>query len=175
MLKKIINSSLAATLVGSSLFLAAPTLALESVSASELASAEADAHEFSVGVGTEYGLLIGAQYAYRTEGKRYKVGVGAVGLSFGAEAKFAQSDSFSYGVTAGYIPAIFSDGGAIYVGPTWHYYLGGFADSGVVFSTGLVGYHSEEGTDDESRQNWFNRERSNEQGVVALFSLGYKF
>ena len=170
-LKKIITSAL----VCSALVSTVSATASASASASVPITTSAHEHEFGFGFGTEYGLVLGAQYAYRTEGKRYKFGLGIGGMSIGAEAKFEQYDSLSYGITAGYSPQIFSDGGITYIGPTWHYYFSGFDSNSFVFSAGLVAYHEELGTNDESRQNWFNPPKTDEQGVIGLLSVGYKF
>lgn len=55
----------------------------------------------AVGLGHQYGGIIGAQFAYKTEASKYFASLGLAGFSAGFQTTFSENSKHSYGVIAG--------------------------------------------------------------------------
>ena len=129
--------------------------------------------ETSVGLGHEYGSVLGAQLGYKTEFTKYYASVGYIGYAAGFQTTFSENSKHAYGLVAG-MEAWESEYGFVFA--TYDYHFNGFSNPGFVIGTGF-GLTRGEGLSD-SFEDLFNSNRtSRKEDAKAEFTLniGYKF
>lgn len=122
-------------------------------------------YETSIGLGHEYGGVLGAQFAYKTESTKYYASLGLIGMSAGFQTTFSENSKHAYGLVAGR-EELKSEDGFIFI--TYDYHLDGFADKGWVIGTGIGVTREDEGG------WWLNRGETKTSTSITL-NLGYKF
>jgi len=130
--------------------------------------------ETTVGLGHQYGSIIGAQFGYKTESTKYYASLGYVGIATGFQTTFSENLKHAYGVVTG-IEAWESDHGFIFA--TYDYHFNGFSNAGFVIGTGFC-FTRGEGFSDSFDGLFNSSERdSRDEDVKAEFTLniGYKF
>lgn len=58
-------------------------------------------YETTVGLGHQYGGVLGAQFAYKTESTKYYAALGLVGVSEGFQTRFSENSHHAYGLSVG--------------------------------------------------------------------------
>jgi hypothetical protein len=134
------------------------TLVCSSVSASEF--------QTSVGIGHQYGGLIGAQFGYKTDDTKLFGSVGFFGAALGYQTLFQDSNNLSYGLVLG-AEALKSEDGFLFM--TSNYHFNGFDQSGWVIGAG-VGVSRQD-------QGGFYSDTPNtvESDATLTLSIGYDF
>lgn len=130
--------------------------------------------EKSVGLGHEYGSIMGAQLAYKTEFTKYYASLGYIGIATGFQTTFSENSKHAYGVVAG-MEAWESEDGFIFA--TYDYHFNGFSNPGFTIGTG-IGFTRGEGFGDSFDGLFSNKENQRkEEDIKAGFTLniGYKF
>jgi|TARA_B110000438_G_scaffold303545_1_gene365540 hypothetical protein len=131
--------------------------------------------ETAVGLGHQYGSILGAQFGYKTELTKYYASLGYVGFAVGFQTTLSENSNHAYGVVAG-IEAWESDHGFVFA--TYDYHFSGFSNPGFVVGTGF-GFTRGEGAfdifDDGLIQNTRNERRKEDIKASFTLSIGYKF
>jgi len=130
--------------------------------------------ETTVGLGHEYGSILGAQLGYKTEFTKYYASLGYIGIATGFQTTFSENSKHAYGLVAG-MEAWESENGFLFA--TYDYHFNGFSNPGFVIGTGF-GFTRGEGFSDNFDGLFSNRDKdSREEDIKAEFTLniGYKF
>ncbi len=111
----------------------------------------------AIGIGPQYGGLVGAQLSLATESDKYYLSVGLIGMSAGYQYVIDDTQFHSVGVNVGGVVAIYD---YITFGQlTYDYHLGGFLNDDFVFGASI-------GFADEGDDGY---------GSFVAFNIGYKF
>tara|TARA_R110000737_G_scaffold15182_3_gene31664 strand:- start:3350 stop:3799 length:450 start_codon:yes stop_codon:yes gene_type:complete len=129
--------------------------------------------ETSVGLGHEYGSILGAQLGYKTEFTKYYAALGYIGYAAGFQTTFSENSKHAYGVVAG-MEAWESENGFVFA--TYDYHFNGFSNPGFVIGTGF-GFTRGEGLSDTFDDIGKRDSKRTKEDVKAEFTLniGYKF
>ena len=129
--------------------------------------------ETSVGLGHEYGSILGAQLGYKTEFTKYYASVGYIGYAAGFQTTFSENSKHAYGVVAG-MELWESENGFVFA--TYDYHFNGFSNPGFVIGTGF-GFTRGEGLSDTFDDIGKRDSKRTKEDVKAEFTLniGYKF
>jgi hypothetical protein len=90
--------------------------------------------EISTGFGHQYGGILGAQFAKKSEFSKYYISTGLLGASVGFETTFQKNSMHSYGLAVG-AEAVSSEKGFAFA--TYNYHFNGFSNNGLVLGTGI--------------------------------------
>ena len=126
--------------------------------------------EFSVGGGYQYSGIIGTQFAFKEDDKKYFISLGLPGVSVGMQSTFSNNENHSVGFSVGKLAGIFS-ADIEYGFITYNYHFGGFRNNGWVLGTG-IGYYNR-----DQHRIFFGGGEVNEResGIALTFDIGYKF
>ncbi|MBA6390523.1 hypothetical protein H4J38_06960 [Colwellia sp. BRX10-3] len=131
--------------------------------------------ETAVGLGHQYGSILGAQLGYKTESTKYYASLGYVGIATGFQTTFSENSKHAYGLVAG-VEAWESDHGFIFA--TYDYHFNGFSNPGFVIGTGF-GFTRGESLGDTfvDFSSYGESEPKKQEDIKAEFTLniGYKF
>ncbi|GLR72151.1 hypothetical protein [Agaribacter marinus] len=132
-----------------------------------LFSAPSFAHKYetSVGVGHQYGGLLGVKVAYKSAQTKYYGALGLVGVSVGMQTTFSKGSKHTYGFTLGR-EELQSEDGFLFV--TYDYHFNGFQQEGFVIGTGL-------GITREDDGGFLADKGDIETSTSATLTLAYKF
>ena len=122
-------------------------------------------YEAAVGVGHQYGGVLGAQIAYKTASTKYYGSLGLIGISAGFQTTFSENSKHAYGLVIGR-EAFQSEDGFLFA--TYDYHLKGFTKNGLVIGTGL-------GVTREDSGSFFSHAGKTETSTSITFNIGYKF
>ena len=122
-------------------------------------------YETAIGLGHQYGGVLGAQFAYKTESTKYYGSLGLVGIAAGFKTTFSDKSKHSYGLVIGREELQSEDGFAFV---TYDYHLNGFNQNGWVIGTGL-------GVTREDEGSFFFDTGETETSTSITLSIGYKF
>ncbi len=122
-------------------------------------------YESSVGLGHQYGGILGAQFAYKTEESKYFTSLGLIGFSAGFQTTFTNNSKHSFGIVAGKEELQSEDGFAFV---TYDYHFDGFSNPGFVIGTGI-------GVTREDEGGLFSDRGETETSTSVTLNIGYKF
>ena len=122
-------------------------------------------YETVVGLGHQYGGILGAQLAYKTESTKYYGSWGVVGVSAGFQTTFSQNPKHTYGLVFGR-EELHSEDGFLFL--TYDYHFNGFSQNGFVIGTGL-------GVTREDTGSFFSHTGKRETTTSVTLNFGYKF
>jgi len=125
----------------------------------------ADEYETTVGLGHQYGGVLGTQFSYKTASSKYYGSVGLVGISTGFQTTFSENAHHAFGVVVGK-ESIQSEDGFLFV--TYDYHVNGFAQNGLVIGTGL-------GVTREDAGGFYADTGEIETTPSVTLNIGYKF
>jgi len=90
--------------------------------------------EAAVGIGHEYGGVLGGQFSYKTEYSKYYGSLGLLGVAAGFQTTFSENSKHAYGLAVG-LEATNSEEGFLFA--TYNYHFNGFSNNGLVIGTGI--------------------------------------
>lgn len=122
-------------------------------------------YETAIGLGHQYGGILGAQFAYKTESTKYYGSLGLIGISAGFQTTFSENSKHTYGVVAGR-EEIQSEDGFIFI--TYDYHLDSFTSNGLVIGTGI-------GVTRQDSGDWYSDKGKTETSTSVTLNIGYKF
>ncbi|GAC21646.1 hypothetical protein [Paraglaciecola arctica] len=122
-------------------------------------------YETAIGLGHQYGGVLGAQFAYKTGSTKYYGSLGLVGLSAGFQTAFSENSKHSYGLVIGREELQSEDG---FLFATYDYHIDGFANNGFVIGTGI-------GVTREDSGGWWSKKGKTKRSNSITLNLGYKF
>ncbi len=122
-------------------------------------------YETSVGLGHQYGGVLGAQFSYKTDSSKYYGSVGLIGLSAGFQTTFSENSNHSYGFVLGREEVQSEDG---FLFATYDYHFNGFSKKGLVIGTGL-------GVTREDAGGFYSDTGKTETSASITLNIGYKF
>ncbi|WP_077285092.1 hypothetical protein [Cognaticolwellia aestuarii] len=125
----------------------------------------ANEYETTVGLGHQYGGVLGAQFAYKTASTKYYAALGLVGVSAGFQTTFSENSHHAYGLSVGQ-EEIQSEDGFIFA--TYDYHFNGFLQDGLVIGTGI-------GITREDKGGFYSDSGQSETSAAVTLSIGYKF
>lgn len=121
--------------------------------------------ETAAGLGHEFGGVLGAQFAYKTESSKYYASLGLIGAAAGFQTTFSDNSKHAFGFVFG-VEEIQSEDGFLFA--TYDYHFDGFSENGFVIGTGI-------GVTREDEGGFFaDRGKTNTSTSVTL-NIGYKF
>lgn len=120
--------------------------------------------EYSLGLGSQYGGILGGQVALKLEDSKHFVGLGLLGASVGGKYKVSENGHHSIGFNLGTFFNIMSPGTDFLFG-TYNYHFRGFDKQGWELGTGAGFFRT-----DEYRP--YNRYRSYRYGESEYFRSG---
>jgi len=129
-------------------------------------SASADEFQTAVGMGHQYGGLIGAQVSYKSDESKYFASLGLVGAAVGFQHSIEPDSHYSYGMVLG-SEALRSEDGFIFVNGNYHF--NGFNQPGWVFGFGVGA------TREDSGGFFSNTQGSTETKTAVSLNIGYEF
>ncbi|AZQ84820.1 hypothetical protein EKO29_12950 [Colwellia sp. Arc7-635] len=142
------------------------TLALSLISLSLVSlSSSAGEYETTVGLGHEYGGVLGAQLAYKTQDSKYYASAGLIGFSAGLQTTFSENSKHAFGFVAGK-EEFHGEDGFFFV--TYDYHLDGFSNNGFVIGTGI-------GITREDEGGLFADLGETVTSTAVTLNIGYKF
>ena len=121
-------------------------------------------YETTVGLGHEYGGVLGAQFSYKTESSKYYASVGIIGISTGFQTTFSENSNHAYGLVIGREEVQSEDG---FLFATYDYHFNGFSKKGLVIGMGL-GITRQDG-------GWYSDTGNTESSAALTLNIGYKF
>ena len=120
----------------------------------------------SVGMGHQYGGIIGAQLAYKNDQSKYFASLGVVGAALGFQSSFEPDSHYSYGVVLGR-EALQSEDGFVFI--TGNYHFNGFNQSGWTVGLGF-------GVTREDDSGFFGNSPGTTSSNTSLtLNIGYEF
>jgi hypothetical protein len=122
-------------------------------------------YETAVGLGHQYGGVLGAQFSYKTESSKYYGSVGLIGVAAGFQKTFNENSKHTYGFVIGR-EEIQSEDGFLFA--TYDYHFNGFANNGLVIGTGL-------GITRQDAGGLFADIGKTETSTSVTLNIGYKF
>ena len=122
-------------------------------------------YETAIGIGHQYGGVLGAQFSYKTESSKYYSSLGLIGASAGFQTIFSENSNHSYGFVIGR-EELQSEDGFLFV--TYDYHFDGFTNNGFVIGTGL-------GATREDTGGFFADTGKTETSTSVTLNIGYKF
>lgn len=125
----------------------------------------ASEYETSVGLGHQYGGVLGAQFAYKTESTKYYGSLGLIGFAAGFQTTFRENSKHAYGLVIGK-EEFQSEDGFLFV--TYDYHFDGFSGDGFVIGTGV-------GITREDEGGWWADKGKTETSTSVTLNIGYKF
>jgi hypothetical protein len=138
-----------------------PIIALSFVS---LFSAAGE-YETAIGLGHQYGGVLGAQFSYKTDTSKYYGALGLVGASAGFQTIFTENSKHAYGFVIGREELQSEDG---FLFATYDYHFDGFTKNGFVIGTGI-------GITREDTGGLFADTGKTETSTSLTLNIGYKF
>jgi hypothetical protein len=88
--------------------------------------------EFSVGGGYQYIGIIGTQFAFKEDDKKYFISLGLLGVSVGMQSACSNNENHSVGFSVGKVAGV-SSADTEYGFITYNYHFSGFQNNGWVF------------------------------------------
>ena len=128
-------------------------------------SSSAGEYETAVGLGHQYGGVLGAQFSYKTDSSKYYGSVGLIGLSAGFQTTFSENSNHTYGFVIGREELQSEDG---FLFATYDYHFNGFSKNGLVIGTGL-------GVTREDAGSFYSDAGRTETSTSVTLNMGYKF
>jgi len=125
----------------------------------------ANEYETTLGLGHQYGGVLGAKFAYKTESTKYYAALGLVGVSVGFQTTFSENSQHAFGLAIGR-EEIQSEDGFIFA--TYDFHLKGFSQDGWVIGTGI-------GITREDKGGLYSDSGQSETSGAVTLSVGYKF
>jgi hypothetical protein len=122
-------------------------------------------YEAAVGLGHQYGGVLGAQFSYKTDSSKYYGSVGLIGLSTGFQTTFSENSNHAYGLVIGR-EEIQSEDGFLFA--TYDYHFNGFTKNGLVIGTGI-------GVTREDAGGFYSNTGKTETSTSVTLNIGYKF
>lgn len=124
-------------------------------------------YEAAVGMGHQYGGVLGAQLAYKTKSSKYFGAIGLFGVAAGFQTTFSENSKHVYGFTLGKQELDGEDG---FIFATYDYHLNGFTNNGLMIGTGI-------GIIREDQAGWWadNPNHKTETSTGVTLTFGYKF
>jgi hypothetical protein len=122
-------------------------------------------YETAVGLGHQYGGVLGAQFSYKTASSKYYGAVGVIGASAGFQKTFTENSKHAYGFVIGR-EEIQSEDGFLFA--TYDYHFNGFTHNGLVIGTGL-------GITRQDHGGLFADIGKTETSTSVTLNIGYKF
>ncbi len=122
-------------------------------------------YETAVGLGHQYGGVLGAQFSYKTESSKYYGSVGLIGVAAGLQKTFNENSKHAYGFVIGREELQSEDG---FLFATYDYHFNGFANNGLVIGTGL-------GITRQDAGGFFADIGKTETSTSVTLNIGYKF
>jgi hypothetical protein len=122
-------------------------------------------YETAIGIGHQYGGVLGAQFSYKTESSKYYGSLGVIGVSAGFQTIFSENSKHTYGFVIGR-EELQSEDGFLFV--TYNYHIDGFTKKGFVIGTGL-------GVTREDTGGLFADIGKTETSTSVTLNIGYKF
>lgn len=122
-------------------------------------------YETTIGMGHQYGGLIGAQLSYKTLSTKYYAAIGGVGIALGAQTVFNSQNKHTYGFVIGK-EELHAEEGFFFV--TYDYHLNGIENNGLVIGTGI-------GITRADEHDWFADRGKVETTPFVTLNFGYKF
>lgn len=122
-------------------------------------------YETSVGLGHQYGGVLGAQFSYKTDSSKYYGSIGLVGLSAGFQTTFSENSNHAYGLVMGREEIQGEDG---FLFATYDYHFDGFSKNGFVIGTGF-------GFTREDAGGFYADTGKKETSTSVTLNIGYKF
>ncbi|MGB2740224.1 MAG: hypothetical protein WBC60_06665 [Cognaticolwellia sp.] len=122
-------------------------------------------YETAVGIGHQYGGVLGAQFSYKTESSKYYGSLGLVGASAGFQTTFNDNSKHAYGLVIGR-EEIQSEDGFLFA--TYDYHFNGFSKDGFVIGTGI-------GVTREDSGGSFSDTGKTTSSTSVTINFGYKF
>ncbi|KZN28530.1 hypothetical protein [Pseudoalteromonas luteoviolacea] len=132
-------------------------------------SSHATNFEFSSGIGTQYGGLIGVQAAIKQEKSKYFAGLGLFGVSAGMQYVLSEDMHHALGFNTGRMFQVLGEH-TDYVALNYNYHVNGFHNSGWELGTG-IGYFET----DESSILFSSEVVEEEKEAKLILNIGYKF
>lgn len=122
-------------------------------------------YETSIGLGHQYGGVLGAKLSYKTESSKYYGSLGLIGASVGFQTTFSKNSKHAYGLVIGR-EEIQSEDGFLFA--TYDYHFNGFTNNGLVIGTGF-------GVTREDTGGMFADTGKSETSTSVTLNIGYKF
>ncbi|MDO6447037.1 hypothetical protein Q4493_14800 [Colwellia sp. 1_MG-2023] len=122
-------------------------------------------YETTIGIGHQYGGIIGAQLGYKTTSTKYYAAIGAVGFALGAQTTFSDEKKHTYGFVVGK-ESIQAEDGFMFL--TYDYHHNGFENNGFVMGAGFGFTRADE-------YHWFADRGEIETTPFITLNFGYKF
>jgi len=122
-------------------------------------------YETAVGLGEQYGGVLGAQFSYKTESNKYYGSLGLGAISAGFQTTFSQNSKHAYGLVIGW-EVLRSEDGFLFA--TYDYHFNGFSETGFVLGTGI-------GVTREDEGGLFSDRGKTETSPSVTLNIGYKF
>ncbi|MCL1044346.1 hypothetical protein L2737_03225 [Shewanella electrodiphila] len=121
--------------------------------------------EPAVGLGHQFGGVLGGQFAYKTASTKYYASVGLVGFAAGLQTTFSENSKHAYGIVVGREELQSEDGFAFI---TYDYHFDGFAQKGFVIGTGI-------GVTREDEGGLYADKGDTDTSTSITLNFGYKF
>ncbi|WP_286270190.1 hypothetical protein [Thalassotalea hakodatensis] len=123
-------------------------------------------YETTIGLGHQYGGIIGAQLGYKTTSTKYYAAIGVAGFALGTQTTFGdEKNKHAYGFVVGK-ESIQAEYGFLFV--TYDYHVNGLENNGFVMGTGVGFTRSDE-------YHWFADRGEIETTPFITLNIGYKF
>ena len=122
-------------------------------------------YDNSVGVGHQYGGVLGAQFSYKTESIKYYGSLGLIGFAAGFQKVFDENSKHAYGFVVGREEMRSEDG---FIFATYDYHFNGFANKGLVIGTGF-------GVTRQDSGGFFSDRGKIDTTAAVTVNIGYKF
>jgi hypothetical protein len=122
-------------------------------------------YEKSIGLGHQYGGVLGAQLAYKTLSTKYYTSLGLLGLSAGFQTTFSENSKHAYGFVIGREQLQSEDG---FLFATYDYHFSGFTKNGFIIGTGF-------GVTREDEGGFYSDRGKTETSTSVTLNIGYKF
>lgn len=125
----------------------------------------ADELETAMGLGHQFGGVIGAQIAYKTPLTKFYASLGVLGVATGFQTTFSVNSKHAFGAVVGREELQSEDG---FFFATYDYHFKGFVENGWVLGTGI-------GVTREDEFGLFADSGETESTTSITLNLGYKF
>jgi len=125
-------------------------------------------YKTSVGLGHQFGGVLGAQFSYKTASNKYYGSLGVVGYSAGFQTIFNKNSKHAFGIVAGRENI---HNNKTFLFATYDYHLNSFSEDGWVVGTG-IGYTIQDGiTHTQGDSSYYD----NDIKAAITLNVGYKF